>query len=186
MRGYFCRKIKTGDSLFKQRLSPNKLINLIPFFIKNKNNRKTSYILPNSYSRSRSITISVRYVIKSIKCVNIYSTFYILPVSAWTDYGVVLDITSAHYRLSEWTQNRRLLFWGYSKPHSGLHWWPFPWKNGIIPSWPCVQDIPYVYRLVREPVRNTCLCSFLHIIKSRTLSTFTGKEGMIKVEKLRL
>ena len=82
MRGYFCRKIKTGDSLFKQRLSPNKLINLIPFFIKNKNNRKTSYILPNSYSRSRSITISVRYVIKSIKCVNIYSTFYILPVSA--------------------------------------------------------------------------------------------------------
>ena len=45
MRVYFCRKIKTGDSLFKQRLSPNKLINLIPFFIKNKNNRKTSYIV---------------------------------------------------------------------------------------------------------------------------------------------
>ena len=36
MRGYFCRKIKTGDSLFKQRLSPNKVINLISIFIKNK------------------------------------------------------------------------------------------------------------------------------------------------------
>ena len=48
MRGYFCRKNKTGDSLFKQRLSPNKLINLISIFIKNKKIEKQSifYLIP--------------------------------------------------------------------------------------------------------------------------------------------
>ena len=48
MRVYFCRKIKTGDSLFKQRLSPNKLINLISIFIKNKKIEKQSifYLIP--------------------------------------------------------------------------------------------------------------------------------------------
>ena len=48
MRVYFCRKIKTGDSLFKQRLSPNKLINLILISLKTKksNNKLYSYLIP--------------------------------------------------------------------------------------------------------------------------------------------
>ena len=48
MRGYFCRKNKTGNSLFKQRLSPNKLINLILISLKTKksNNKLYSYLIP--------------------------------------------------------------------------------------------------------------------------------------------
>ena len=45
---FYSKIKKTGDSLFKQRLSPNKLINLIPIFIKNKKIEKQAifYLIP--------------------------------------------------------------------------------------------------------------------------------------------